>query len=245
MYNNVVHDPKVQRLPPTVFKGWVNLLCVASANGGNLPPIADIAYTLHLSIDKTAKLLLTIEKAGLIDRTNDECTPHNWQGRQFQSDGSTARVKAFRERKKSNVGNVSCNVSETVQETFLERAETVTVTPPDTDTETDTERTPPSVPPSGGKRKRGCRLEPEWQPDTDSWEFAVNMLGLPTAESELEKFRDHWKASSGANASKLDWLATWRNWCRRTRERRGAGHSGNGANPKGGNYDEFGLWRDG
>ena len=34
-------------------------------------------------------------------------------------------------------------------------------------------------------------------------------------EREFEKFTDHWKASSGANARKHDWDATWRNWCRK------------------------------
>jgi hypothetical protein len=28
-------------------------------------------------------------------------------------------------------------------------------------------------------------------------------------------FRDHWLAKSGKDAAKTDWLATWRNWCRR------------------------------
>jgi hypothetical protein len=28
-------------------------------------------------------------------------------------------------------------------------------------------------------------------------------------------FRDYWCGKPGADAKKLDWLATWRNWCRR------------------------------
>lgn len=31
---------------------------------------------------------------------------------------------------------------------------------------------------------------------------------------EGEKFRDHWVAKTGKDATKTDWLATWRNWCR-------------------------------
>lgn len=34
-------------------------------------------------------------------------------------------------------------------------------------------------------------------------------------------FRDHWIAKPGADALKLDWSATWRNWCRRTASRLG------------------------
>jgi hypothetical protein len=28
-----------------------------------------------------------------------------------------------------------------------------------------------------------------------------------------EKFRNHWKATAGKAGTKLDWLATWQNWC--------------------------------
>jgi hypothetical protein len=32
-----------------------------------------------------------------------------------------------------------------------------------------------------------------------------------------DAFRDHWIAKPGAGGVKLDWLATWRNWCRNAR----------------------------
>lgn len=34
---------------------------------------------------------------------------------------------------------------------------------------------------------------------------------------EAAKFRDHWVSKSGKDATKLDWMATWRNWCRNAR----------------------------
>lgn len=34
---------------------------------------------------------------------------------------------------------------------------------------------------------------------------------------EAEKFADYWTAKSGTDATKLDWVATWRNWCRNAR----------------------------
>lgn len=39
------------------------------------------------------------------------------------------------------------------------------------------------------------------------------------AERTFEKFRDYWSAASGAKARKLDWDATWRNWCRTEADR--------------------------
>lgn len=42
------------------------------------------------------------------------------------------------------------------------------------------------------------------------------------AERTFEKFRDYWSSASGAKARKLDWDATWRNWCRTEADRGGA-----------------------
>lgn len=47
--------------------------------------------------------------------------------------------------------------------------------------------------------------------------------GIPKAiaEREAEKFRNYWAARSGAGATKLDWPATWRNWCLSVAEKLG------------------------
>lgn len=113
-YNDVVNDPKVQRLPDAQFKAWVNLLCLASRNGGLLPPVQDIAYALRVSEQKVTKLLEQLSELGLFDETETGLKPHNWDGRQYKSDTSTERVKRFRERSEK-------------------RSETVSVTAPDTE----------------------------------------------------------------------------------------------------------------
>jgi hypothetical protein len=121
MYETVLDDPKVQRLPGDTFKGWVNLLCLAKRHDGVLPEIGDIAFALRLSETEVRLLLETLMRAGLIDDGDAGLTPHNWGGRQYLSDVSTDRVKRFRERER--------NVSETVVET-----------PPETETETEQNR---------------------------------------------------------------------------------------------------------
>lgn len=59
---------------------------------------------------------------------------------------------------------------------------------------------------------RGHRLPDEWLPDPDGTRLCAD-LGLCLATT-LAKFRDHWRAQPGAKGRKLDWDATWRNWCR-------------------------------
>lgn len=97
--DDVVHDRKVQDLPPPVFKGWINILCIASKHAGTLPSIEDIAFALRLTVPKTNDLIRSLVSAGLIDRSIDgEIFPHNWEKRQHKSDVSTERVQAFRKR---------------------------------------------------------------------------------------------------------------------------------------------------
>jgi len=130
LYSDILEDPKVQNLPPELFKFWINILCVASKNDGKLPPIKDIAFALRMSESETQEALKGIQKAQLIDEKSNQhgitLAPHNWNKRQYKSDTSTERVKRFRNGKR-NKG----------------------VTPPDTDTETDTEQNRKPLTPEG------------------------------------------------------------------------------------------------
>jgi len=124
LYDEMLDDPKVQRLPPQDFKIWINLLCLASRYDGKLPCLVDIAFALRISDNDAVTLVERLHIAGLIDKRNGgpdgfHYTPHAWEKRQYKSDNSADRVKKHREKR-----NVSCNV---------------TVTPSDTETEADTE----------------------------------------------------------------------------------------------------------
>lgn len=61
---------------------------------------------------------------------------------------------------------------------------------------------------------RGSRLPTDFQAD---FPFAVEQ-GIQKPFEELAKFRDYWSAQPGQKGVKLDWQATWRNWCRNARK---------------------------
>jgi hypothetical protein len=71
-------------------------------------------------------------------------------------------------------------------------------------------------------KARATRLELAWMPSPDGRE-AAKREGLTDADirREAAKFRDYWIAKPGAGGLKLDWPATWRNWCRRACEQLG------------------------
>ena len=92
-YDECVDDPKLGKLTDRLHRAWFNLCCVASSNGGVLPPIADVAFKLRVNDEKAAELIAALVSAGLLDRRPDgKFEPHNWEARQFKSDVSTTRV---------------------------------------------------------------------------------------------------------------------------------------------------------
>lgn len=110
VYDSVLDDPKVQRLSDSLFRGWINLLCIASRNDGVIPDnIESLAFSLRLPPKATRSIISGLKSVGLLDDVETGWQPHNWNGRQYKSSVSTERVKRFRERSKA--------VSETPPET--------------------------------------------------------------------------------------------------------------------------------
>jgi len=57
------------------------------------------------------------------------------------------------------------------------------------------------------------RLPDDFAPD---FQFAVDN-GIQNPSEEAARFRDYWIAQPGTKGRKLDWQATWRNWCRNSK----------------------------
>lgn len=67
--------------------------------------------------------------------------------------------------------------------------------------------------------RNGSRLPDDWNPGSEGAKFARE-LGIDPART-FDRFRDYWRGVAGAKGRKLDWLGTWRNWCRKEAEDRG------------------------
>ncbi|MFP4891249.1 hypothetical protein [Paraburkholderia sp. EG304] len=74
------------------------------------------------------------------------------------------------------------------------------------------------------KNSRAARLPEAWVLPKVWGEWATRELGMMREQvlDQAARFADYWHAASGKNAAKLDWFATWRNWCRKARDQ-GAG----------------------
>jgi hypothetical protein len=75
-----------------------------------------------------------------------------------------------------------------------------------------------------------------WKPSDADRQFALDRLGSNRACHEaLAGFCDFWWSKAGADACKLDWSATWRNWVRRAADRKPRGSPQARAGPERGN----------
>jgi uncharacterized protein YdaU (DUF1376 family) len=69
--------------------------------------------------------------------------------------------------------------------------------------------------PKGSPKKRGSRLPDDWVLPKAWGEWAVTEgFSEMAIRDQAARFRDYWIAVPGQRGSKLDWLATWRNWMR-------------------------------
>ncbi|HEX8413810.1 MAG TPA: hypothetical protein VF637_07985 [Sphingomicrobium sp.] len=88
---------------------------------------------------------------------------------------------------------------------------------PETETETET----PDK--SGVAPQRANRLPPDFVVPTEwlRWARAEKPWNDADVTEEAAAFVDHWHAKPGKDGTKLDWFATWRNWCRNSRRKPG------------------------
>jgi hypothetical protein len=185
MYDEILDDPKVQRLSGDDFKGWVNILCLASRNGGKLPPIEDVAFALRETLDGARTLVERLVNATLIERRTGgsngaHYAPYKWDERQYKSDTSTDRVKRFRQRSKP-----------------------VPETAPDTESETETERKKKVTAPKSAAplifEGKVIRLN---QADFSQWQRAYPDIDLPA----VLQARDDWLVEEADGDTRKKWF---------------------------------------
>ena len=95
MYSAALDDRKVQQLQEGDFKGWVNLMCLASEQEerGRLPPVDDCAFRLRIETEAAEGLLTRLGSAGLVDQDDaGGWALHNWSKWQPPSDNAADRM---------------------------------------------------------------------------------------------------------------------------------------------------------
>lgn len=205
LWHDMPNDPKWRTISrvskqsiPSVIAVYVHILVIASnaTERGRTQGVCseDIASALDLECEQVEQILSAMQ-----GRVLDGDMVAGWSKRQVErEDGAAERAKAWREAQKQKKTD-DLNATER-NRTHVEREQT-----PDKDTDKDTDK-------SNKERgtARGSRLPISFEPD---FQFAVD-AGIQNTLEEASKFRDYWHAQPGQKGVKLDWQATWRNWCR-------------------------------
>lgn len=66
--------------------------------------------------------------------------------------------------------------------------------------------------------QKGKRLPVDFVVSEEMRTWATDKHPQVDIDAETEAFVDYWRGVSGARGTKLDWVATWRNWIRRSKQ---------------------------
>lgn len=81
-------------------------------------------------------------------------------------------------------------------------------------------RKSPAPPQDGSASSRASRFSlTEMPADWELWASQDMRWDGSRIRGVFDNFSDHWKAKAGGDARKVDWMATWRIWCRNEEKR--------------------------
>ena len=220
-----VTDPKFRVIarqahnqPGVVVAVWAYLLELAGGakeRGSIASYDADVAEeALGFSASEIEAIIAAMRAKGLIE--GDIIA--KWKDRQNMTNAERARE--WREQRKAARAQTEQNDVREHTRAFANTTDIHTdktdIHTDKTDIQTDKERDidGESLTVSAPREKRASRLPEDWAPEPEP------EIEADIAARELPRFADYWRAQPGAKGRKLDWQATWRNWCRKAREDR-------------------------
>ena len=136
LYHEVLHDPKMGRLPDNLWRRFIELCLVAGEydQDGELPSLDDIAWTLRMDGEQLASEMDELSNHFLVHFDGDGWVVTNFSKRQAPVSGKE-RVRRFRERQRKE--QYHGNVPETYEIPECNADDTNRYTDTDTDTDTD------------------------------------------------------------------------------------------------------------
>lgn len=190
LYAEFATDPKVQMMSEVMQRRLIMLFCLRCSDVTVTASDDEIAFQLRISVEELAETKALFIAKKFIDNAWNIV---QWDKRQFASDSSAARTRAYRDRKRDVVVTSHVTNSDALEQNRTEQIQNRTE-----------------------KAGRGTRLPADWQPSPDDLRWAHDARPDVDAKREVECFRDYWIAKPGKDGVRLDWSATWRNWIRRS-----------------------------
>ena len=115
LYHEILHDPKMARLPDRLWRRAIELFLMAgeTGDGGELPPVADMAWTLRVETMELVDDLAELAKVGVLTETVDGWVVTKFAVRQAAS-SDAKRMAEWRERNRQKQYAGDASVTELV-----------------------------------------------------------------------------------------------------------------------------------
>lgn len=208
-----------------VFATWGYIIANTRADGfvDLNPPI--IAATLGCDVKEIESAIATLCSPDAHSRSKKEngCrlvkkapflyfVPTYSDYRSIRDDDSRREYMRNYMREYRDIGNVKANVNTSKPPLAHTEAEAEAEAKAEVEVKRSKERSKADA--------RASRLPATWTPPQEWVEWAIKEKGWSTDKvvAVADMFRDFWIAKAGKDGRKLDWFATWRNWCRNQRE---------------------------
>ena len=211
LHDGMPEHPKVDGLSDKAFRALIEAWCWCSRNlsDGHVP----IKTWRKRVAPKVSQELID---AGLIEPAEDGMQMHDYLKHQT-SKAQVEHIKKVRSEAGSKGGRPRSTAKQT--ETNLLSKPASKQNPEDRRQKSEEQEKTTS-----SSSARATRIPNDFTvtPDMVAWARQHTPL---VGQVETDKFIDYWQAKSGKDATKRDWVATWRNWMRRAQdeaERRGA-----------------------
>lgn len=231
-YTEMVDDEKLRLLAFEDRWHFMALLCLKGRgvldDAGPLM-MRKVAVKMGIDTRTLAEVGRRLAEVGLIDQ--ESLQPLRWNSRQMRSDTDpTAADRKRRQRAKAKAGSALQFETDGVRVTAGDVTRTDRETDADTEAENNTNDAGAVTAGAGlgfgqaagamhdSKAKAATRLADDWVLPQAWCDWALQArpdLTDDDVRKQAEVFADFWHAKAGADAKKLDWLATWRNWIRR------------------------------
>lgn len=196
MYAEFASDPKVQMMSEAMQRRLVMLFCMRCCDVTVTLSDEEIAFQLRISDEELASTKDLFMRRGFID---SDWNIVNWEKRQYASDSSAERTRAYRKRLRDAAVTSQPSQSDALEQNRTEQNRTDLAQP-------DSE---PKRSPAGSRLPAGWQLPAAWR----TWAISERPDVDPDHQASI--FADHWHSKPGKDGRKTDWQATWRNWIRR------------------------------
>lgn len=132
LYHEILHDPKMARMPDNLWRLTIELFLLAGENNsdGELPPIEDIAWTLRDNPEHVETNMIELQRLGILSMSDGV-----WSVTKFIARQEPLPKDEYMRRKRGNEQR-----EEYYDGVLPEVTEPVTNSHVDTDTDTDTDK---------------------------------------------------------------------------------------------------------